>query len=428
MKIRKYFAADMRQALNLARQEQGPDVVILGNKKVLGGIELIAAEDYEEALFFENEMAKNLTKKTVVRDKPQQKTKSEQSTDQPPGQFVDEQVDDINQPQVIQPDRGLLYSNESNLELMQQEINSLRKLLEQQMSGLAWGDVGRRHPLWTSLSRKLGHMGISPAIANEVVKQVPEDYHFEQAWRTSLALLSYRIPVLRDNILTEDSVIALAGPSGSGKTTMMAKLAANFVLENSASKVVMATLDSYRVGGREQLSSYAKILGVPLRTIHNKRDLSELLDQFYGKKLILIDTAGLSPRDMQRKQQTDILISAKVPVKLALVLSATSQVVTLKEIIDTHRMMEPQMCMLTKLDESSALGEVLSVIISEGLSIAYQSNGQRVPDDLANGDATDLISRAITMMKRYEKDIDETSIEQKFGRHAIFNPLGEQHA
>lgn len=415
MKIKKYFAANMRQALKLARQEQGPDVVILGNRKVLGGVELIAAEDYDELLFIEDELARDIkhTANNLIKvNASQVEEVALKDTYDLPENSVD---------------NGKFWSKEPSLDLVQKEISSLRKLLEQQMSGLAWGDVGRRHPLWAGLLRKLGDLGISPVIAKEIVEQIPENYGQEQAWRTTLALLSYRIPIYTDNILSRDTIVAFAGASGTGKTTTIAKIAANYVLEHSAADIVMATLDSYRVGGREQLSSYAKILGVPLRTIHSNDDMSELLDQFHGRRLILIDTAGLSPQDSRYQSQINILKASKFPIRLCLVLSATSQVVTLRQVIDTYRDLQPHMCVLTKLDEANSLGGVLSVVINEGLKIAYQCSGQQVPEDLCCAEVTDLIARSISMMQRYHDESEEQLIEQNFGKYAVYNPIGEHN-
>jgi len=416
MKIRKYFAADIRQALNLARQEHGADVVILSNRKVLGGVELVAAEDYDESLYIADDLAKSINSRSTNLKKLNG------------SQAIDSSLNKENQSFSEAPDdEGVIWSNAPSIDLIQQEINSLRTVLEQQMSGLAWGEVGRQHPLWAGLLRKLGKLGINPAIARGIVEQIPEKFGLEKAWRTTLALLSYRIPIHHDNILTGDAVIAFAGASGTGKTTTVAKLAARFVLEHGAKNVVLATLDSYRVGGREQLSSYAKILGIPLTTINNSNDLSDILDRFHGRKLILIDTAGLSPNDTRQKRQIEILKDVKIPIQLCLVLAATSQVTTLKQIIGTYRSLDPAMAVLTKLDEASSLGGVLSVVMEQGLKVVYQCAGQQVPEDIQQAEATDLIARSISLMKRYGREYEEEYIEQSYGKYTMYHPLGGHH-
>ena len=345
MKIRKYFAADMRQALNLARQEQGPEVVILGNRKVLGGVELIAAEDYDESLF----VAENLSneKKHEVRVNAIEES-IEEHEDTPVEKAASDSV------QLNHEDN--FWNKQPSLDLVHKEINSLRSLLEQQMSGLAWGEVGRKHPLWAGLLRRLGQLDINPAIAREIVEQVPEKYQLEKAWRTTLALLSYRIPIQQDNILTAGNTIAFLGSSGTGKTTTIAKLATQYVLEHGTNNIVLATLDSYRVGGKEQLRSYARILGVPLRSINSVTELNDLLGQFHQRKLILLDTAGLSPRDTRYKEQIELLQSTNKPVHKTLVFSAISQLPALQQTVNTYQSLRSESCVITKLDEANSLG------------------------------------------------------------------------
>ena len=413
MKIRKYFAADMRQALNLAREQQGEDIVILSNRKVLGGVELVAAQDYDESLYAKEEKA--TPSRVVESDEGNNRDRVNGS----------ETADNAVLNQITH--HGLDWAGEPALAQVREEINSLRNLLEQQMSSLAWGEVGRQHPLWAGLLRKFGKLGINPTLARELAEQIPEEYSFEQAWRTALALLSYRIPVPKNNILTRNTILAFVGASGSGKTTTIAKLATQTVLEHGVGSIVLATLDSYRVGGREQLRSYARILGIPMRTINNDVELSDLLDQFQGRKLILIDTAGLSPADERHREQISLLLQLQDRVKSCLVLPAIAQTPALQQTIDVYRPLVPAMCVVSKLDEASSLGAVLSIAIQEKLKIIYQCNGQQVPEDLHKGDAADLIVRAISMMKRYSHSTEEELLEQHFGKHAIYNPIGERY-
>ena len=111
----------------------------------------------------------------------------------------------------------------------------------------------------------------------------------------------------------------------------------------------------------------------------------------------------------------------------SLVLSATSQVAVLKQVIETYRPLKPSTCVITKLDEASSLGGVLSVLIAEELHVTYQCTGQRVPEDIMKAQATDLITRSIAMMNRYGRDVEEQRIEQNFGKYAVYHPLGESY-
>ncbi len=416
MKIRKYFAEDIRQALNMAREQQGEDIVILSNRKILGGVELVAAEDYDESLFAPEVQAEQAAAAATVEV-------DAKDIREP----VREQEADEQEPSHRATHHGLDWTREPALTQVQEEINSLRALLEQQMSSLAWGQVGRQHPLWAGLLRRLGKMGVNPALARELTQQVPEEYSLDKAWRTVLALLSYRIPVAKGNVLTTNASLAFIGASGSGKTTTIAKLATQYVLEHGAANVVLATLDSYRVGGREQLRSYARILGIPMRTINNDVELSDLLDQFHGRKLVLIDTAGLSPADKRHRDQISLLHQQGSRIRSALVLPATAQIPALQQTTEIYRSLMPGMCVLSKLDEASSLGGVLSIAIQEKMKVIYQCNGQQVPEDLHKGDAADLVARATAMMKRYANSTEEESLDQHFGKHAIYHPIGESY-
>ena len=300
----------------------------------------------------------------------------------------------------------------------------LRDLLESQMSGLAWGEVGRQHPLWAGLIRKLGNMGVNPSLSRELVQQIPENYVFDQAWRTSLALLSYRIPIEKEDVLKPGNVLTLLGATGSGKTTTIAKMATQSVLKYGPESLVLATMDSYRVGGKEQLRSYARILGVPMRTINNPSELTDLLDQFQGRKLVLLDTAGLSPVDERHKEQIELLQSFRHRIETCLLLPAIAQIPALEQISQIYAPLSPSKCVITKLDEASSLGGVLSIAVQKKLKVVYQCDGQRVPEDLHRADAARLTARAVSIMNRYSIEQEDELFEQQYGNHAMYNPIG----
>ena len=415
MKIRKYFAPDIRQAINMAREEHGEDVVILSNRKVLGGVELVAAEDYDDRLF-DNSIQSRSSDTNLeaggddTGDASEVSAPVEDGTNSPGRKDAKHQV-----------------NGEPALDEVRKEINSLRDLLENQMSGLAWGEVGRQHPLWAGLVRKLGNMGVNPSLSRQLVQQIPENYPFDQAWRTTLALLSYRIPVEKKEVLEPGNVLALLGATGSGKTTTIAKMATQCVLKHGPDSVVVASTDSYRVGGKEQLRSYARILGIPMRTIHNKSELVDLLDQFQGRKLVLVDTAGLSPVDVRHKEQLAILKPLQARMNSCLVLPAIAQMPALEQITRLYSPLRPGSCVITKLDEASSIGGVISVAVQKKLKVIFQSDGQQVPEDLHRGDAARLTARAVSVMNRHSIEQEDVLFEQHYGNHVVYNPMGDSY-
>lgn len=407
MKIKKYFASNMRQALEMAKQEQGPDVMILSNRKVLGGVELIAAEDYDEAAFnrLNAETRQKAEQRQLNRPEPATATSSVTATAATlPARGKQETMSDI-------------WTNESTIDQMRDEIKSLRTMLEHQMSGLAWGDIGRQHPLWANVIRHLINMDLSPALARRLVREIPEHYQFEQARRTALALLSYQVPLYNDKIMARGQVVQFLGSSGSGKTTTIAKLATRFALEHSPRDILLATTDVYRVGGREQLRGYARILGIPLRSISNRDEYLSLFEESSSDKLVLVDTAGLSQRDDKFEQQMNMLRLGISETSNCLILPATENYNSLTRLIESYRNVSLNCCIPTKLDEATSLGGLLSTAIDKALPIAAVCDGQRVPEDLQKPKAHELVSRVVSRAKQSQLSVDEEHLEQAFGQN-----------
>ena len=406
MKIKKYFASDMRQALEMAREEHGSDVVILSNRKVLGGVELIAAEDYDEAIY---------NKSTEAR----QAIESKQTNKKP------EFIDTLKSVETPEPEKKTsmsdIWTNDSTIDQMRDELKSLRSMLEQQMSGLAWGAIGRQHPLWANLIRQLINLDLTPKLARQLVEEIPEEYEFEQAWRTLLALLTYKVPQFNDNILTAGNKVLFFGPSGSGKTTTIAKMATRYALEYGTQNILLATTDIYRVGAREQLRSYARILGVPIRTINTKEDYLGLFDAPVSDKLILIDTAGLSFKDEKHQEQLNLLKSTEHQTMKGLILPATEHYNGLSRLIDTYHDFNVDFCIPTKLDEAASLGGFLSVAIEKQIPIAGLCDGQRVPEDLHKMKPYELVSRVVSRANQNKIRFDEEHMEQSIGHYEFEN-------
>lgn len=397
MKVRRYFAGDMRQALKMARDQLGPDVVILSNRKVMGGVELLASNDYEDS-------------SAETQDKPTEKLVTE-STESNPADFSSH-IRNV-------PGSGI-WEQDDGIEQMQSEIRSLRLLLEQQVSGLAWNDYGRSHPLWAGLLRRFGQIGLESELARSIIEQIPQNTEAEKAWRMALAYLSYRIKINHDNLLTPVNAVAFVGASGAGKTTTLAKLATRHVMQEGSENIILATTDYYRIGGRDHLRGYGRILGVPVRTLHSATDLSVLLDRYYGHKLILIDTAGLSPRDQRQDEQLSVLQTAQSRLKICRVLSANSQLSVLQHSAEKKPILLQNQAIVTKLDEAASLGSLLSVIISANLQISYICDGQKVPDDLHSAESHTLVSRAIACMKQNREALQSSeNIEQQYGKSVL---------
>ncbi len=372
MKIKRFFAADIREAMRQVREEQGPDAVILSNRPVEGGVEIVAAVDYDESLVSDLSV-----------------TASAAAGDRPPAAGGDA--------------RRVEWSQDPALVQMRAELQTLRGLLEHELSGLAWGELARRHPQRTRLLQLLLGSGFSPVLSQQVAERVPEGGDFAQARRLALGLLARHLPLYEPDLLNHGGVVALLGPTGVGKTTTVAKLAARFALRHGAAQVALVTTDNYRIGAHAQLHTYARVMDVPMRVARDRDELAATLKSLEGRRLILIDTAGMSPRDLRLAEQFTVIRQAGAPIAPLLVLSATTQLQALLETVEVFGRVRPAGCILTKLDEATQLGAVLSAVIQKRLPVAFTSDGQRVPEDLHPARAHGLISRCVALSQRAER-------------------------
>jgi flagellar biosynthesis protein FlhF len=176
-------------------------------------------------------------------------------------------------------------------------------------------------------------------------------------------------------------VVALVGPTGVGKTTTIAKLAARFGLQEGG-RVGLITVDTYRIAAVEQLKTYAKIMGVPVRVAVDAPAFRSAVEELADRDLVLVDTAGQSPRDEAALEELLALFPADVPVEVHLVLAVTTRTRDLEKVLRHYRDMNVSRLLLTKLDETECHGPLLSLPVVSRLPLSYLTTGQNVPDDI----------------------------------------------
>ena len=179
----------------------------------------------------------------------------------------------------------------------------------------------------------------------------------------------------------ECRVVALCGATGVGKTTNLAKLAAHFAVRER-SRVALITADTYRVAAAEQLKVYANIIGLPMKVVHNERDMDEALREFGEHDLVLIDTAGGSQFNLEQINDLKNCLRAARPHETMLVMSASTPLDDMRNIVANFKCCNPTSVLFTKIDETRQYGAMLSVLAESGLPMSYLSTGQNVPDDI----------------------------------------------
>jgi flagellar biosynthesis protein FlhF len=395
MNIRRFVASDMREALGAIRANLGADAVMLSSRKLANGVEVIAAIDYDDSLLSAagdpeaSGVASELAIDGAFDDSYAEEELSEYER-VALGRFTNERVDPEPQPpraaiapqpqpQAQPPATAIAVDPTAS---MAEEIKDLRRLLETQLGSLAWNDLNRRAPVRARLLREMHKLGVDPALATQLADAVPSTHDSREGLRALVRMLGERLPLVQWDMADRGGIFAVVGPTGVGKTTSIAKIAARFVLRHSVDELGLISTDTYRIGARQQLFNFARILRAPMHVADSANELARVLDGFSRKKLVLIDTAGMSQRDVRLANQFATLKVEGHRVQTVLALSAGADRGCLAEALSVFQSASPEALIITKLDEAVALGPVMSLAIRSGLPLAYLSDGQRVPEDL----------------------------------------------
>ncbi len=279
---------------------------------------------------------------------------------------------------------------------IQHELKLLRSILEGQLAGFAWHELSQRSSLHLTLMRWLLSAGISPALSREILEGLPAVKDVMVAMNEVKHRLSQHIDCMptHDDIIDKGGIYALVGTTGVGKTTTVAKLAARCTLKHGAQHVALLTTDSYRIGAHDQLKAYGRILSVPVYGIRDESDLVSALNDLSTRRVILIDTIGMSQRDRRLVEQIALLGRQGGKVQQLLLIAANAQASTLEDVVRAYGSSQLAGVVISKLDETAQIGAVLDILARHRLRLCYLTDGQRVPEDLHLPDAKALVDRA----------------------------------
>ena len=369
MSVKRYFAATARMALREIRDELGEDAVILSNRKVEGGVEIMALADAEIAqMTGQHKAAALVASKPVARQAVAPVAKAV-ATHTPP------------------------LSPQADHQDILGEIKSMHSMLQQQLCTMSWNDAQQRDPQRASLMRRMLNAGFSTHLAKQLMDKMPQGKLTGESWIKQVLKRNLHIANTEEDIVVQGGVYALIGPTGVGKTTTTAKLAARAVVRYGADKVALLTTDTYRIGAYEQLKIYGKILNVAVHAVKDTDDLRLTLSALRHKHLVLIDTVGMGQRDERVANQNEMFDATGV--RRLLMLNATSSGDTLEDVVRMYHSEKVIGCIATKLDEAVNIGAVLDVAVRHKLVMHYMANGQRVPEDLHPINPDYLLHRAI---------------------------------
>lgn len=440
MNVKKFTAPTSREALRKVRESLGPDAVILSNRQSDGGVEILALANDDAASLsspaphspmaepmpsldlglppgrleqrmeprFDNraaEMPAEPVRRVVASPSSYASKTAAASQAAAPSAPAQPRAAALDVDQITAMVASAVASAKQNaaaeMQVMMGEIRAMRGMMETQLAEIAWGSTQAREPQKAAVLREMLAAGFSASLARYLIEKLPADRDAADSMRWIKTVLTRNLSAManEDALIDQGGVFALVGPTGVGKTTSTAKLAARCVMRHGPDKLALITTDAYRIGAHEQLRIYGKILGVMVHSVKDEADLRIALKELRNKHTVLIDTVGVSQRDQMVTEQVSMLQGAGSDVKRLLCLNATATQETLNEVVRAYQGSGLAGCIMTKLDEAAAIGNVLDVVIRQKLNLFYVSNGQRVPEDLHLADPAYLIDRAFKLKR-----------------------------
>ena len=379
MAVKKFYASDMRSAMKTIRAQLGEDAIILSTRKLVDGVEVSASAD-----------AGGMSGGAFSGDCDLVKDSSLNKRSQGNGQASMETPWYLNSISGFEEEHSALHN----------ELGGIASLLQIWMDQQGWENYSIKSPVNAKLWERLRIIGWDSEQISPLLASLTPNQDIRTAWQHCLINFSAALPILGKDLIEDGGVFAFLGSAGVGKTTTIGKLATRYVLDHGADSIALITTDRFRIAAHEQLRTYGKILGISVQAVDESNTLESLLDALRHKKLVLIDTAGISVNhksfEIQRKQLADL----RDRLNPVLLLSTTSQAQVQAAELKAFSSLQPVASILTKTDEAVRLGESFGLLMSQKCPVAYTTHGQSIPDDIAIGESNNLISRAVALSRQ----------------------------
>jgi flagellar biosynthesis protein FlhF len=383
MEVKTYRAATMHEALTLVRRELGPDAAVLHTREVRAGrlfgllpgvrqIEVTASADV------------NVPSRLLPRNRLGHPASAAQAppSSRPKPVFSSR----LSTP----PPQGPPQSSDQ----LHGQMTHLQSMVKQLCRGRP-ADPARDLPEELfRLFAELLDAELGDDLARELVERIRAEIPGEEL--NDLVLAKARVArMIEAEIRVAGPItvvpgrrrlVALVGPTGVGKTTTIAKLAANYRLKDKR-RVGLITVDTYRIAAVEQLRTYAEIIDLPMQVVTTPREIRDAVRQMSELDLVLMDTAGRSPKDELKIQELKAFLAEAAADEVHLVLSSVASARALEQTAERFAAVGTTRLILTKLDEATTLGNILPVLRASKLPLSYLTNGQDVPDDIETADA-----------------------------------------
>lgn len=379
MAVKKFYASDMRAAMKLIRTQLGDEAIILSTRKLTDGVEVSASAD-----------AGAMGGGSFTTGYEADKEFSQKRNDDNPNKTSSDTPWYMNS----------ISGFEAEHSALQKELGGITSLLQNWMDQQGWENFSTKSPVNAKLWERFRIMGLESQHITPLIASLSSSEDIKAGWQHCLNNFSASLPVVGKDLIEDGGVFAFLGSAGVGKTTTIGKLATRYVLDHGADSIALITTDRFRIAAHEQLRTYGKILGVSVQAVDESNTLESLLNALRHKKLILVDTAGISVNHKSFALQLQQIENLRDRLKPIILLSTTTQSQVQAAEIEAFAPVEPVASILTKTDEAIRLGESLGLLMTHRCPVAYVTHGQSIPDDIIVADANNLVSKAVAVSRQ----------------------------
>jgi len=399
MRVKRFVASNIQEAMMQVKLEMGKDAVILHTRKFKEGgflglfskefVEITAAVDNENPVIKpETKKSEQSSSKIVWPQIITEQKKEQAATSSQASNVVNDQME-TNQ------DWEKFSENDDSTK----ELTDMKNLMQEMMDQIQYashniglnkiGEQFYRNLLKNEVEEKLAYR-----LAKRVINNIPPDKYedlgyIKNEFAESLCRILKKPKPIYVPKKKKQQVFAFIGPTGVGKTTTIAKLAANFAINNKQN-IALITSDTYRIAAVEQLKAVGEIIGIPVEVVFSPQGMKNSIADYAGKDMIFIDTAGRSHKNALHMSELKGFLDAALPDEVFLVLSATTKYKDMLAIVESYQHIDFNRILFTKLDETSTYGPILSVIHKSKKYMSYCTTGQSVPDDIEIADRIKL--------------------------------------
>ncbi|MDG1293526.1 MAG: hypothetical protein P8O99_05395 [Pseudomonadales bacterium] len=388
----RIIAADMSRALRKLSEQLGPDAVLLSSRKLSDGVEIIALPAGGKP------STEDFSTMHSDRRSGDRRAKGRRSEDGVATASVSDTTTQVRAESSVHSAASRLaqsigelkspFSDTSAFETLQQELQQVKKMLEEKMSVAQPAQPIMPNPVQYILINRILAMGLPLEFARALTDDldIHHDVHSEandqaaidRAWQLCLSRIEAIIPLAKDDIVAAGGTVAFVGPSGAGKSSAISKLATRWLLEHSAKDIAIISHDAGSESGAGRMSRFSSMTGIPIFYVDKDHSLGDRIAQCAKRRLVLIDTLSLSPENPAAQQQLAAL-SALSQIKTLTVLPATGDRRWITHAIHQYQQANNVGCLLTHMDQVESIGELVAVLLTEQLPIHYLSNGSLLP-------------------------------------------------